>query len=139
MVDTQLGSIHVSVIPDHIANPAKCKKPLLSRMSEENGATNRWEPIPENKGREYFHRENPDWEQIYEEFAKVLPDRIVKANKAEKRPRSDSNQIETPKLKRTNQGNKMSGNPGSAPPPAPPPVPPPGPPPDLSPVPPPGP
>ena len=59
----------------------------------------------------------------------------MKANKAEKRPRSDSNQIETPEPKRTNQGNKMSGNPGSAPPP----VPPPGPPPGLPPVPPAGP
>ena len=56
-------------------------------------------------------------------------------SKAEKRPRSDSNQIETPEPKRTNQGNSMSGNPGSAAPP----VPPQGPPPGLPPVPPPGP
>ncbi|PAV16118.1 hypothetical protein PNOK_0773800 [Pyrrhoderma noxium] len=84
--------------------------------------TNRWEPIPEDEGREYFHQENPDWEQIYKEFAKVLPDRIVKANKAEKRLRSDLNQIETPEPKQTNQGNRISGNPGSAAPPAPPPV-----------------
>ena len=97
-------------------------------------ATNHWEPIPENEGREYFHRENPDWERIYEEFARVLPDRIVKANKAEKRPRSNSNQVETPEPKRTNQGNSMSGNPGSTAPP----VPPQGPPPGLPPVPPPG-
>ena len=67
-----------------------------------NRATNHWEPIPENEGREYFYWENLDWEQIYEEFAKVLPDRIVKASKAEKRLRSNSNQIETPELKWTN-------------------------------------
>ena len=97
-------------------------------------ATNRWEPIPENEGQEYFHQENPDWEQIYEEFAKVLLDIIVKANKAEKRPRSDSNQIETPEPKWTNQGNKMSGNPRSTPPPVPSPVPPLGLPPGLPPV-----
>ena len=99
-------------------------------------ATNHWKPIPENKGWEYFHQENPDWEQIYKEFAKILPDRIVKANKAKKRPKSDSNQIETPEPKRNNQGNSISGNPESAAPPAPPSVPPQGPLPGLPPAPP---
>ena len=87
-------------------------------------ATNYWEPIPENEGQEYFYQENPDWERIYKEFARVLPDRIIKANKTEKRLRSNSNQIETPKSKQTNQGNSISRNPGSAAPLAPPSVPP---------------
>ena len=38
---------------------------------------------------------------------------LVKANKVEKRLRSDLNQIETLELKWINQGNNMSRNPGS--------------------------
>ena len=59
---------------------------------------------------------------------------IVKVNKAEKRPRSDLNQIETLELKQTNQGNSISGNPESVPPPVLPPVPPPAPSPVVSPI-----
>ena len=61
--------------------------------------TNYWELISKNKEWEYFYWENLDWERIYKEFARVLPNRIVKANKAEKRPKSDSKQIKTPEPK----------------------------------------
>ena len=71
------------------------------------------------KDKNTFIKKTQTKKNIYKKFVRVLLNRIVKTNKAEKRLRSDLNQIETSKPKQTNQGNSMSENPGSVPPPAP--------------------